>query len=89
MAGPRFHLDHLFAARRLSAYVDEDLELGDRARVRRHLGQCPDCGRAERSLRLLLGGLRSLRRRPSPALADEAVGRVRAAERSRTHARRR
>lgn len=87
--GPRFHLDHLFARRRLSAYVDGDLEPGDRDRVRRHLDECADCGWAERSLRKLLGGLRLLRRPHSTRVADLAIDRVREVERPRETAGRR
>jgi anti-sigma factor RsiW len=89
MGGPRFHLDHLFAKRRLSAYVDDELEPRDRRRVQRHIDECVDCSRAERSLRKLLGGLQLLRRRQPGRLADDTIERVRKAERPREHAGRR
>jgi anti-sigma factor RsiW len=77
----RFHLDHLFARRRLSAYVDGDLEPDERERVVRHLAECEECGRVERSLRRLLGGLALLGGRRPARLADEAIERVREADR--------
>jgi anti-sigma factor RsiW len=87
--GPRFHLDHRFARRRLSAYVDGELEPDARRRVRRHFDDCEDCGRAERSLRRLIDGLRLLSGRYPPCLADAAIERVRAADSPRQHAGRR
>ncbi len=74
--GPRFHLEHLFAKRRLSAYVDDDLPPGEHRRVRRPVAGCAECSRAERSLRLLLGGLRGLAAGKPPGLADSAIERA-------------
>ena len=88
MPGPRFLLDHLFTKRRLSAYVDGDLEPEQLRRVRRHLDDCEDCGRAERSLRRLVFGLRLLAGRQPPRLADDAVDRVRTDRAPRQYARR-
>jgi anti-sigma factor RsiW len=48
----------MFSRRRLSAYVDGELDPDERRRVARHVEECEDCGRAERSLRRLIGGLR-------------------------------
>jgi anti-sigma factor RsiW len=81
--GPRFHLDHLFTRRRLSDYVDGELAPGARGRVERHLEDCPDCSRAERSLRRLVARLPRLRGRAPRRLPERAVERVRAAERGR------
>ncbi len=78
---PQFHLDHIFTRRRLSAYVDGALRADERPRVRRHLEECEDCGRIERSLHRLLRGLRTLAGRHPPHLADAAIDRVRSAER--------
>ncbi len=86
---PRFHLDHLFTRHRLSAYVGGDLRADERPRVRRHIEECEDCGRVERSLRRLLGELRLLGGRRPPHLVDAAIDRVRSAERSAEHAGRR
>ncbi|HEV2062274.1 MAG TPA: zf-HC2 domain-containing protein [Solirubrobacteraceae bacterium] len=89
MAAPRFHLDHFFARRRLSALVDGELAPDEARRVRRHVDECDDCSRAERSLRKLIGGLRLLRRRQPPHLADESIERLRRQERVRERAGRR
>lgn len=78
MTRPAFHLDHLFARRRLSAYLDEDLDPRAQRRVRRHLVECEDCGRTERSLRRVVGGLRLLAGRRASRVADNSVARVRA-----------
>jgi anti-sigma factor RsiW len=86
MAGPRFHLDHLFTKRRLSAFVEGDLEPRDGDRVHRHVDECPDCGRTERSLRKLLAGLRLLRSPQPSRLADGVIARVRSANGAREHA---
>lgn len=81
--GPRFHFDHLFARRRLSAYVDDELAPDERRRVRRHVADCPDCGHAERSLRAVLRRLRGLAGRKPHGLAASSIERVREAERRR------
>jgi anti-sigma factor RsiW len=46
----RFRADHRWAPPRMSAFLDEDLTVGQRERMERHVGVCPQC-------RGLLGGL--------------------------------
>jgi anti-sigma factor RsiW len=79
--GARFHLEHLFARRRLSVYVDDELPPGEHRRVRRHVAECEECRSVERSLRALLGGLRGLAGRKPRGIADSVVERVRDAGR--------
>ena len=75
-AGPRrvrgrqFLLDHGFARRRLSAYVDRELHGGERERVERHLDECPECARTAESLERLVSGLALLSRHPPSLLTD-------------------
>ncbi len=50
VSGPRFHLDHLFTQRRLSAYLDGELGPSSSGRIKGHIEQCSDCDDAARSL---------------------------------------
>ena len=78
MTGARFLVDHRFARRHLSAYVEQDLEASQRRRVERHLVECPECDRVLRSLRRLLDELaRMCRSAPGRVVAD-VHGRLRA-----------
>jgi anti-sigma factor RsiW len=56
--------------RRMSAFVDGELDDVAAARVRRHLGGCRRCARVERSLRRVVGGLHDLASRPPPVAVD-------------------
>jgi anti-sigma factor RsiW len=58
---PQFHLDHRFAQRRLSAYLDAELEPSELGRVERHIDDCPDCEQTARSLRRTVAALALLR----------------------------
>lgn len=51
----RFWRDHRFTPRHLSAYVDGELVARSRARIRRHVEDCPDCHGALQTLERLLG----------------------------------
>lgn len=66
MHGLRFLLDHRFTRRRLSAYVDAELEPVERARVERHVGECLECAGMSESLERLVAGL-ALLGRSSPS----------------------
>ena len=74
---PRFHLDHRFTRRRLSAYHDGELGPVERRRVEHHIADCPDCGRAARSLHRVIGGLSLLRRRSRSGIAAGVIERLR------------
>jgi anti-sigma factor RsiW len=80
MRGTRFHLDHSFVRRRLSAYLDGELVPPERERVERHLVECENCGRTRRALVRMLAGLRTLRASPRRDVARGAVERLRAEE---------
>lgn len=81
MQGPRFHLDHAFTRRHLSAHLDGELAPRDSRRIALHLAECADCRRAERSLGRLVSSLGWLRSGSSGALADGTIERVAAARR--------
>jgi len=55
----RLYLDHTFAERNLSAYVDERLTERERARVERHLAVCEACREDLATLRQTVALLRS------------------------------
>jgi anti-sigma factor RsiW len=44
----------------MSAYLDGELAATGRARLERHVGECPDCERLLAGLRRMLDGLRRL-----------------------------
>jgi anti-sigma factor RsiW len=44
----------------MSAYLDEELKPGARARLRRHIAECPECRRILHELQRMLGLLRAL-----------------------------
>lgn len=61
----------------MSAYLDDELVTGARARLQRHVDECPECRGVLRSLaRMLL----RLHRVPSPAVSEapELVSSIRA-----------
>ena len=78
--GTRFHLDHGFVRRRLSAYLDGELEPSQRQRVERHLVECENCGRTRQRLVRVLAGLRGLGVRHRRDVAQGAIERLRAEE---------
>ena len=78
--GTRFHLDHRFVRRCLSAYLDGELEPPQRQRVEHHLVECENCGRTCQALVRILAGLRGLGARPRRDLARRAIERLHAEE---------
>ena len=70
--GPQFLLEHGFSRRRLSAYVDGELNESERGRVARHLEECPECADTSASLERLVTGL-ALLGRYSPSLLTARV----------------
>jgi anti-sigma factor RsiW len=75
----RFERDHRWAPEHMSDYLDADLATRGRARMERHLGECPECRRLLAGLRAIIDGLHGL---PAPsgganATAIAALVRVR------------
>lgn len=60
MKTPRLHRDHVFARRRMSAYIDGELNPEERARLEHHAAECADCGPALRRLIGITAALRAL-----------------------------
>jgi anti-sigma factor RsiW len=56
----RFRRDHRWTPGHLSAFVDGDLPERARARVIRHIRECPECRAALRGLERMLERLRAL-----------------------------
>lgn len=56
----RFRRDHRWVPRHLSAYLDGDLVDRSRARIQRHVQDCPECRGALRTLDRMLGLLQRL-----------------------------
>ena len=76
----RFARDHRWTPRHLSAYLDGDLAVRARARLDRHVAECPECRGALHSLHRMLV---RLERQPAPdgqpeprALADAVRARI-------------
>jgi anti-sigma factor RsiW len=57
----RFRMDHSWAPRRMSDYLDSELSPGRRARMERHVGECEECRRLLAGLRAMLDALHGLR----------------------------
>jgi len=66
-------MNHEELRRRLSAYLEEDLAPGQRARIEEHLAGCPECRREYLELRHTVDLLRGL---PEPEPPLDLAGRV-------------
>ena len=67
----RLARDHRWASGQMSAYLDHELPAAARARMERHVGDCPRCRQLLASLRRLVDGLHRLPAAAStPASAD-------------------
>ena len=75
----RFARDHRWTPKRLSPYVDGELSRRARARLDRHVADCPECGGALHSLRRMLVRLEGV----SPPVENPAPEAVAAAVRAR------
>ena len=76
----RFGRDHRFTAGHLSDYVDGGLAARPRARVDRHVPDCPECEQALRTLErmlVLLHGLPSVTAAEQPQIAADITAAVR------------
>jgi anti-sigma factor RsiW len=67
LARVRFAIDHRWAPGRMSAFLDDDLRAGERARMERHLHDCHECRRLLAGLDLVVAALHRL---PVPAGGD-------------------
>ena len=64
----RFRRDHHWAPQRMSAYLDGELPPRRRARLERHVLECPECRGLLGALRRMLG---LLKRSSSASTAEE------------------
>jgi anti-sigma factor RsiW len=71
-----FHRDHRWAGPRLSQYVDGELSGRAQRRLEHHEGLCPECRRAIRALRRLVGTLPRLRARGEESEVAERTARA-------------
>ena len=62
----RDRCDHRWTQRRVSDYLDGDMNERHQRRLRAHAALCPDCAPMLRSLTIVLWELRELRRGPQP-----------------------
>lgn len=66
----RFERDHRWAPDQMPGYLDGELPEGPRARLERHLGECPECRRVLASLKLMIDRLAAL---AAPSGAPDAI----------------
>jgi anti-sigma factor RsiW len=74
----RFRLDHRWAPRRMSDYLDGELASSGRTRMDRHVGECEECRRVLAGLRAMLDQLQRLPGRGVEVDAVQIVTAVRA-----------
>lgn len=73
----RMRRDHAFAQRRMSEYIDGELDLGRAGRLAQHAGHCPECGPLLRSLRRVVAELHGLDDdRPAPSILPGVLERL-------------
>jgi hypothetical protein len=73
----RKRLDHRFAQRRMSNYIDEDMTSHQRARFEAHASICPECGPLLRGLLALVYALRGLRSDAGSSVVPSVIERLR------------
>jgi anti-sigma factor RsiW len=73
----RFRLDHRWAPRRMSDYLDGELASTGRIRMDRHVGECEECRRVLAGLGAMLEQLHRLSGRGSEVDAVQLVAAVR------------
>lgn len=79
----RQRFEHWWASRRMSAYVDGELDAAERRRFERHADRCPQCGPMRRTLLRLMDELRDLRASPTHSIAPGVIEHW--TERERSH----
>jgi anti-sigma factor RsiW len=73
----RFMRDHRWAQRRMSEYLDGELDRADRERAARHMSECPECDELLASLRAIAATLAGVGGEPSRQVAAEVFSGVR------------
>ena len=81
MKGPfsrlRFRLDHAWTPDHVSPYLDGDLSSGQRARVERHVEDCPECRELLRELGAVIVALGTLHDDAGAPVAQAILSSVR------------
>lgn len=74
-----FMRDHIWAGGRFSAYLDQELDADEAARLEHHAHLCPKCHHILETLRRTIEGLHGLAAedRPPADLADSVIERLR------------
>jgi anti-sigma factor RsiW len=70
--------EHRWSWPRISAYIDGELARAERSRLERHADDCEECGPMLRSLRWLVGALRTLGAPPEASVVPSVLQRLRA-----------
>lgn len=73
----RFALDHRWTPGHVSPYLDSELSPAERARVERHIDECPECRELLRELRRLIVSLGTLSDDTGAPVAASIVAAVR------------
>jgi anti-sigma factor RsiW len=68
--------DHRWSPRRMSDYIDAEIDAGDRARLDRHVRDCPECRDLLSSLQSMVSTLGSLPGRPAESVAGAVLAGV-------------
>jgi anti-sigma factor RsiW len=68
--------DHGWSPDHMSEYIDREMDAGDRARIERHLRDCPECRDLMRSLQAMVETLGSLPGRPAQSVAGAVLAGV-------------
>lgn len=77
LAAIRFHREHAWTARRISAYLDGELNAPQRERAERHFDLCPQCRQVMRTLRRLIPKLAELHGRADTDVTANVLRRLR------------
>lgn len=73
----RFRFDHRWVPRHASAYLDRELASAQRARLERHVDDCPECRRLLRELNALVVALGTLQDEQGEPVAHAIFSSVR------------
>jgi anti-sigma factor RsiW len=70
--------EHRWSHRRISEYIDGELNAAQRRRLRHHADECEECGPLLKALTVIVPELRRLHRLPRRSVAPGVIARLRA-----------
>ncbi len=73
----RFKRDHRWTQRRMSEYLDGELDRAEHERAARHTAECPECDQLLASLRAIAAALAGIGGEPVQQVAAEVFAGVR------------